>query len=646
MHKPQPPQPWFGNPTFVDQVIAATIASLDEQERQLAPTVAAPLILALTPALLDPVASRKSAELTAVTLQRLGYPPSVGLSLIESLAHLVAQHRTDSDSVVIDRQRQRLQARAVDALSRRQSAELHSALALSHHDPLTGLMNRRGFVDAITTSLLRAKRSHTNVALAILDLTSLTVTNDERDPRDSDRLMTELARQLDSLTRSTDTIARLSGATFALLIEGDNDRAEMLAIVERELRGVELSTSLAGKVNPPTWHAGLAVYPHDGTDSLALLSLAEAALVEARTMDATPGLKTAFASSSPQLKESRPVTGVYSPIGDGGDHLEVRYQPIVDLVTGSIAHLEALVRLKTPAGVVGPEDFIDSLAREERRTLFEVVLSQVADDIQDYGVSIPISVNIEPDLISEDGYAESIISIWRARGIPARLLSIEITETQDLVSLAYGPLALIKAAGHRLALDDFGTGYASLSRIMSFPFDEIKLDRAFSEPIDLLNVGLPLMTVAIDMSQLMDVDLVIEGIEDPRMIPVLRTLGAKLAQGYALSRPSSITDVLALANPLPLATGLSHSMIVGAVQSFRWERAVLSLAASEGATTDLSAECTIVDTLADLDLIGLHQAQHLLAQRLLLDNDSATVNEFCRLGKELRQLISTRLASD
>jgi EAL domain-containing protein (putative c-di-GMP-specific phosphodiesterase class I) len=455
----------------------------------------------------------------------------------------------------------------------------------------------------------------------------------------------ELARQLDSLTRSTDTIARLGGATFALLIEGDSERSEMLAIVERELRAVELSASLAGQVSPPTWHAGLAVYPHDGTDSSALLSVAEAALVEARTMNTTPGLKVGLASSH-QLQTSRSVAGVYSPIGDGGDHLEVRYQPIVDLATGSIAHLEALVRLKTHAGIVGPEDFIDSLAREERRTLFEVVLSQVADDIKDYDVSIPISVNIEPDLISGDGYAESIIASWRARGIPAHLLAIEITETQDLVSLAYGPLALIKAAGHRLALDDFGTGYASLSRIMSFPFDEIKLDRAFSEPIDLLNVGLPLMTVAIDMSQLMRVDLVIEGIEDPRMIPVLRTLGARLAQGYALSRPLSIADVLALANPLPLATGLSNSMIVAAVQGFRWERAVLSLAASEGATANLAPQCTIADTLIDPDLITLHQAQHLLAQRLLLNNDSATVNEFCRLGKELRQLVSTRLATD
>ncbi|WP_276937477.1 bifunctional diguanylate cyclase/phosphodiesterase [Ferrimicrobium acidiphilum] len=645
MHRTHPLQPWFGNPAFVEEVITATIANLDQLEPQLAATVATPLILALTPSLLDPVASRKSAELTAVTLQRLGYSPSVSLALIESLAHLVAKHGTANEAATIERQRQRLQARAVDSLHRRQRAELQSALALSHHDPLTGLMNRRGFVDAMSASLQRAQRSHSTVAIAILDLGTLTMASSERDPRDSDRLLVELARQLDSLTRSTDTIARLGGATFALLVEGDSERTEMLAIVERELRGVGLSASLAGQPSPPTWHAGLAVYPHDGTDSLALLSVAEAALVEARTMNATPGLNLALASSR-QLQEPRPMTGVYSPIGDGGNHLEVRYQPIVDLTTGSIAHLEALVRLKTHAGIVGPEDFIDSLARDERRTLFEVVLSQVADDIQDYDVSLPISVNIEPDLVSEDGYAESIIASWAARSIPAHLLTIEITETQDLVSLAYGPLALLKAAGHRLALDDFGAGYASLSRIMSFPFDEIKLDRAFSEPIDLLNVGLPLMTVAIDMSQLMDFDLVIEGIEDPRVIPVLRTLGARLAQGYALSRPLSMADVLALTNPLPLTTDLSHSMIAAAVQVFRWERAVLSLAASEGATADLAPECIITDTLVDPDLIRLHQAQHLLAQRLLLDNDSATVNEFCRLGRELRQLVSTRLATD
>jgi EAL domain-containing protein (putative c-di-GMP-specific phosphodiesterase class I)/GGDEF domain-containing protein len=482
------------------------------------------------------------------------------------------------------------------------------------------------------------------LAIAILDLAALVAISPERDYRDHDRLLVELARQLDSLTRSTDTIARLSGATFSVLIEGTNERTEIRAIIERELRGVGLSQSSADQVNSPPWHAGLAVYPDDGTDSLTLISVAEAALVEARTMNVAPGLNVAFAPSH-QILESKPATGVYSLIGRDGEHLEVRYQPIVDLSTGLITHLEALARLRTLAGIVGPEDFIDSLTKVERRTLFEVVLTQVADDIRDHGVSMPISINIEPDLICDDGYAASIIAIWAARGIPAHQLVIEITETQDLVSLAYEPLALLKAAGHRLALDDFGTGYASLSRIMSFPFDEIKLDRAFSEPIDLLNVGLPLITVAIDLSKLMQIDLVIEGIEDPRMIPVLKTLGAHLVQGYALSRPLSMADILALANPLPIAT-LSSSLIVAAVQGFRWERAVLSLAASEGSTAKLPTHCPIVDALVDPDLIELHQAQHQLAQRLLIDNDPTTVDEFCRLGNTLRQLVSTRLATD
>lgn len=643
MHQPHSLQPWYSHPTFVDRVITTTLTHLDEQEQKLNPTEIAPLVNSLTPALLDPSASRKSAELAAITLNRLGYQPSVCLALIESIADLVTAEHEGHEIAVIEVQRQRLQARAVDTLFRRQRAELHSALALSQHDPLTGLMNRRGFVDAMSASLFRAKRAKGHMAIAILDLDGLVRITPDLDHRDFDRLLVALARQLDSLTRSTDTIARLGGTTFALLIEGATDHAEMLTIVERELRGIQPRPSTTQHASPPAWHAGLAVYPNDGADPLELLSVAEAALRETQSTNISPGPHVGSAPLS-ELPASKSPTDLYSLIGNSGKHLEVRYQPIVDLNTGLIAHLEALVRLRTNTGIVGPEDFIDSLTKQERRTLFEAVLTQVAADVLRNDVSMPISINIEPDLISDEGYAASIIASWEAFGIPAHRLTIEITETQDLVSLAYGPLALLRAAGHRLALDDFGTGYASLSRIMSFPFDEIKLDRSFSEPIDLLNVGLPLITTAIDMSKLMQVDLVIEGIEDPRMIPVLQTLGASLVQGYALSRPSTMSEILALSNPLPIAT-TGSSKIVAAAQGFRWERAVLALAASEGSTAKLASECTIADDLVDPDLVELHLTQHKLAEQLLAENSPSTVDEFCQLGKTLRQLVSTRLTT-
>jgi hypothetical protein len=269
-------------------------------------------------------------------------------------------------------------------------------------------------------------------------------------------------------------------------------------------------------------------------------------------------------------------------------------------------------------------------------------LSQVADDLGNSQLTVPVSINIEPDLISRDGCAASIINTWEQRGLPPRQLGIEITETQDLFSLAYNPLALLKDAGHRIALDDFGTGYASLSRILGFPFDEIKLDRAFLEPIDLLNHGLPLLTVAIDVSDLLGIDLVVEGIEDPRMVPVLKSLGVRLAQGFALSHPLPLAELLKLSDPLPLPSSQPHGAIMAAAQIFRWERAIASLAASETSLATTELICPIARDLAEPDLVALHQAQHRLTEHILTTNDPDARHELGRLGRELRGRVSTR----
>ncbi|WP_298346123.1 GGDEF domain-containing phosphodiesterase [Ferrimicrobium sp.] len=648
MYHSYPTEPWLGDPATVEEILSEILSNLDDPERLLTSDVLAPLLLALTPTLMDPSASRKSAELTAITLQRLGYPPSTTLTLIDALAGTITRDRPDLNPDMVTQQRQRLQARAMDTLDRRHRAELRSALALSHHDALTGLINRRGFIDALTASLLRAERSHTQVALALLDVYALTSTDKsiESDPRDHDRLLVQLAKRLGSVTRSTDTVARLGDTTFALLVEAAHDREEVLAIITRELGTIGSLRPVVEDEDPPAWYAGLAISWRENADPMLLLSIAEGALSQALVTGTEPGLHLVTMPTDHTQHEPSTTAGLRSTISVAGDNLEVRYQPIVDLGTGRITQYEALVRLRVASGLVGPEDFIDTLVREERRRLFEVVLTQVAEDIEKHGVETPVAINIEPDLISDENYARTIIAIWRQRGLLPHQLRIEITENQDLVSLAYAPLALLKSAGHHIALDDFGTGYASLSRIMSFPFDEIKLDRAFSEPIDLLNVGLPLMTVAIDLSHLMEVELVIEGIEDPRMLPVLHALGAQLGQGYALSRPLPITAVLALPNPLPIAAMQSYPAVVAAVQGFRWERAILALAASGHEGPLAEKACQVASNLGDPDLIALHQAQHELAQQVLGANDSAMVKEFCRLGIELRRRISTRLAVD
>ncbi len=638
MASPYPAQLWFEQPDFIQ----GTLSLLANEEWSLSLEDIRPLVLALAPALADPGASRKGAELAAITLHRRGLPASACTGLIESLATLTAKGRPDLPAALIDRQRQRLIARAVDTLERRSRAELRSALASGSRDPLTGLINRRTFIEALNVGVQRAERTQTCVALALIDISTLAQPHTSQDPRDRDRLLVDFARKLASLTRSTDTVACLGDGSFALLVEGLRDREAMSSIIQRELQDIAETTIFAHNDPTAPWHVGLAISPDDGDDPLALLDTAEAALGQSMEGTIRPGLNLVMPPLPPS--HSRTSTAqIHSLIALGRDHLDVRYQPIVDLRTGKIARVEALVRLNTPSGVTGPEEFLTSLSKGERGRVFEAVLTQAGEGVASTGLSIPVSINIEPDLISDGDRAQSIINYWRKQGLDPHQLGIEITETQDLVSLAYGPLSLLRAAGHHIALDDFGSGYASLSRIMSFPFDEIKLDRSFSEPIELLNVGLPLVTVAIDASELMGVELVIEGIEDPRMLPVLRALGARFGQGYALARPLTLAQLLTFPNPLSLPTTTSYPLVVAAVQSFRWERAMLSFAASEGAHEHSNFACTLEEALVHPDLIELHRAQHALIPSIVDHHDQSAITELGKLGKELRRRVSTRL---
>jgi diguanylate cyclase (GGDEF)-like protein len=641
--------PWFEIADFQDSV-KKTMVRLGQQadeEWSVSTETIGPLIAALAPSLVDPEASLKGAELAGLTLQRHGLPLSACSMLIETLASLTIVARQDVPASLIERQRQRLVGHAIDTLDRRYRHELRSALTFGHHDPLTGLLNRRGLVEALTAALQRAQRNHSHIAVSIIDVDALVAQTETHDPRDRERALVGYAHRLDSLTRSTDAVARLGDTSFALLIEGAKDRVEVMAIMERELASLDEMNASIPRDNTVSWHAGMAISPDDGDDALDLLDAAEAALEQALALGPTEGLQLV---ASPPRSTTPPskMRAIHSLIARGTDHLEVRYQPIVNLHTGAIARLEALVRLRSPAGIIGPEDFITALSRDERHRVFESVLEQVADHAASRGLSLPISINIEPDLISSDTCAQSIIDRWRERGLDPKQLGVEVIETQDLVSLAYGPLSSLKEAGHHIALDDFGSGYASLSRIMSFPFDEVKLDRAFSEPIDLLNVGLPLMTVAIDASKLLGIELVIEGIEDPRMVPVLDALGAQLGQGYALARPLTIDALLELADPLPLppSTGGSHELLVAGVQTFRWERAIIAFAASEGGDELARQPCSIEGQLKHVDLIALHRAQHALIGRIMKNHDLPAIDELVSLGAELRLRVSTRLIAN
>jgi len=411
-------------------------------------------------------------------------------------------------------------------------------------DELTGLPNRRALT-AEGQARLAAQRGRRQ-ALLMLDLDKFKEVNDSLGHHAGDQLLVQVGARLRENLHGDDVLARLGGDEFAVLLddaghdEAVNAAARLCAAVGEPffVEGISLHSSVS---------IGIALSPDDGLDLSALLRKADIAMYKAKTLFKGHHVYC-IADDADDATRLQTVEELRTALTTG--QLVVYYQPKIDLDTGDVHSVEALVRWDHPTrGLLYPDAFL-ALVEEFglMPSLTQVVLEMALDQVVVWaaqGRPMTVAVNLSASSLVDDNLPEQVTAMLAARGVPPSGLQLEITEEFLMADRdrARSILARLRDSGVQISVDDYGTGYSSLSYLLDLPIDELKLDRSFVFPMadDARAAALVASTIALAHS--LDLRMVAEGVETGVVFTELRRLGCDQAQGYFMSRPVSAVEL-------------------------------------------------------------------------------------------------------
>lgn len=430
---------------------------------------------------------------------------------------------------------------------------------LAYYDPLTNLPNRRSFNEQLVRILRRSKRRNSFAALMFIDLDHFKRINDSIGHGRGDRLLVEIAKRLTLELREDDAInfvgdeddddqdgsteiARLGGDEFTVVLSDVPDTTHVEKIARRILESLSQPIALQSHNPVVTPSIGIAIYPMDGEDPDSLIRNADTAMYVAKAEG-----RACFrfyneemnAKAVEQLKMEEELRH-----GMQNGELELRYQPQIDVATGNVVSLEALVRWKHPVrGMVSPSEFIPVAERTGQIIeLGEWVMSQVAKDCLYWDTlglhQFRVSVNISPLQFNQTGLSHFVRGfIEKSQMLPHRL-ELELTEGAIMTDAEANIVKLqeLKAIGLDLAVDDFGTGYSSLSYLKRFPIDTLKIDQSFVADLDSPD-GAAIIDAILALSKTLKLRVIAEGIETFEQMRYLVDMKCDLLQGFYLSMP-------------------------------------------------------------------------------------------------------------
>jgi diguanylate cyclase (GGDEF)-like protein/PAS domain S-box-containing protein len=421
------------------------------------------------------------------------------------------------------------------------------------HDALTGLPNRALFVDRLTHALAQARRRGESLAVAYLDLDRFKFVNDTLGHEAGDRLLCDIGRRLMQCARQSDTVARMGGDEFMVILPGIKDRAQAAAAARRMLDALRPALVVDGHELRVSASIGVTLFPHDGDDVATLMRNADRAMYSAKERG-----KNGFRLFGPDDAGEGPSrltieTQLHRALERS--ELGVEYQPQIDLRTSDVVAVEALLRWHSRTlGLVPPERVIP-IAEETglivplgEWVLREACRWMVAHD-DGNGVVARLTVNVSQVQFRREDFVMTVRRVLLATGLSARRLELELTESAIMYDLdvAVARLHELRALGVTIALDDFGTGYSSLTRLRRLPIDVIKIDRSFVQDLEARGSnGAPASAHASSMVQpmialahSMGMLVVAEGVETAGQLGRLRELGCDRAQGFAIARPQA-----------------------------------------------------------------------------------------------------------
>ena len=431
------------------------------------------------------------------------------------------------------------------------------------HDALTGLPNRSLFLDRLAHASTRARRHKDfRFAVVVLDIDGFKAVNDSLGHGAGDELLTEVGRRLETCVRSEDTVARLGGDDFAILLESLADETDAGRVTERIRAALATSVVLTADDGEsaeifPSASMGVVTSSLAAQGPSELLQCADIALSRAKRAGRSHFEMFDRVMQARALTRLKAETDLHHAVERG--EFVVYYQPMVDLRSGRITELEALVRWNARQRVVPPLEFIP--LAEETGLIVPIgayVLSEACRQLQlwqRFAQSAPLSmsVNLSVREFTQRSFVSRVEETIRATGIDPKLLRLEITESIAIEDThrTLEMLAALRQLGVRIYLDDFGTGYSSLGSLHQWPLDAIKIDRTFVMRMHTEPTHLQLVRTVRALASNIGVVAVAEGVETEAQLATLREIGCEFAQGYLFSKPAPSEEMekLLSANP-------------------------------------------------------------------------------------------------
>jgi diguanylate cyclase (GGDEF)-like protein len=414
---------------------------------------------------------------------------------------------------------------------------------LSQYDPLTGLANRTLLADRIAQMVLQAKRRSAPLGVLFIDLDNFKLVNDRLGHAAGDEVLAQVALRLQSTVRIGDTVARISGDEFAIVL-AELTRADDAAVVAQKiLDRLAEPVKIGVEQTFVTASIGIASFPTDGDYAEALLGAADAAMYRAK-QSGRNGYQF-FTAEITQRARARAQTAFELRSALEREEFTLAYQPKFDLASGRMCGAEALLRWRHPErGVVSPLEFIPIL--EETGLIMPVgewVIRRASQDLRqwlDAGLPpMPVSVNLSARQFRQHDLDRRIRSLVGAARIDPALIELEITESQLMEDPEHAIRAMrsLREAGIRIAIDDFGTGYSSLAYLTRFPVKALKIDRSFVADVFSDHADAAIVRTIIEMAHQLGFTVVAEGVETDRQAAFLRQFGCEQAQGYLFAKP-------------------------------------------------------------------------------------------------------------
>ncbi|WP_168204336.1 EAL domain-containing protein [Aliikangiella coralliicola] len=414
---------------------------------------------------------------------------------------------------------------------------------LSKHDELTGLDNRSALKEKLQWSISMAELNHQILAVVMLDLDHFKLVNDSLGHQAGDKILITIGTRLINSVRQADIVARHGGDEFVLVLNDQSSAAATLNLLQRTLEDIQQPIQYANQEINVTCSIGFSLFPKDGQDAETLLKHADTALHQTKKDS-----RGQFSFFRPEMqKELQERVSLETELRHAvqQNEFELHYQPQVDMNSGNIIGLEALIRWQHPRlGVIPPAQFIP-LAEEIG------LISQIGEWVlktacqqnkswQNEGHSkVTVAVNFSAKQLMQTNIVQLVNNVLSESGLEARYLVIEITESLSMTDpeTTITIMQALKTLGVKISIDDFGTGYSNLSYLKRFPIDEIKIDRAFVKDITTDPHDLAITKTIIAIAHCLDLKVIAEGIETQSQLALLIQQKCDMMQGYYFSRP-------------------------------------------------------------------------------------------------------------